>query len=196
MINRMFLLVVALALMAGQAAAQIDPDPNGLGIYFDLEASQHSAGVPVFTPFTMYLILTNASAAGGVFGWECTIEYDDTNMLVLDWVPTNWSGSVFDPSNFAIGLETPLPWEPAINLMTITAMMLTPDCSWLSIIPYPNPSIPDNIVYVDGADPWNLIPMYQSTGGPEFPVAGINCEVPPPVSAEDFNWGGMKTLYR
>jgi hypothetical protein len=146
-------------------------------------------------PFDIYLILTNASAAGGVSGWECTIEYNDTNMLVLDWSPTNWSGSAFDPPNFALGLASPIPWEPAINLMTITAMMMTPDCSWLSIVPHPNPTIPETIVYADGADPWNLIPMYQSTGGPSFPVASINCEVPPPVTAENCTWGRMKALY-
>ncbi len=194
--SRMIFLMGALALMGGSAAAQVDPDPDGLGIYFDLEATQHCSEVPLFTPFDMYLILTNASAAGGVYGWECTIEYDDPTLIVLNWQPTNWWGGIFDPPNFAIGLVTPLPWEPALNLMTITAMVLAPDCTWLSIVPYPNPSIPDAIVYADGADPWNLIPMHQSTGGPDTPVTGVNCDCPPPIATEKATWGGVKALYR
>jgi hypothetical protein len=43
--NRLIMLAVVSILIGGTATAQIDPDPDGIGIYFDLEAYQHSSGV-------------------------------------------------------------------------------------------------------------------------------------------------------
>jgi len=84
----------------------------------------------------------------------------------------------------------------AINLMTITLMLLSPDCAYFYIVPHPYPSIPGEIVYADGADPYNLIVMHQSTGGPDNPVIGINCDCPPPIATDQASWGVVKRLYR
>jgi hypothetical protein len=175
----------------------VDPDVDGLGIYFDLEATEYCAPAPLFVTFNIYLILTNASAEAGVYGWECRIEYEENYpVLVINWQPTNWWGGVWDPPNFAIGLATPIPWSPAINLMTITLMLLSIDCTYFYIVPYPYPSIPGEIVYADGADPNHLITMHQSTGGPDNPVLGINCDCPPPIATDRASWGAVKELYR
>jgi hypothetical protein len=182
---------------AAAATAQIDPDPDGIGIYFDTAAAVHCASVPLAEPFEMYLILTNASATAGVAGWECRIEHQGfPPLLVLSYIAHNYNGSVWDPPNFMLGLDPPLPWSEAINLMTITAMILSPECVWFHIVPHPNATVPGQIVYLDAADYHHLIPMHPSTGGFQIPVAGVNCECPPPISVQAGSWGGVKAMYR
>jgi hypothetical protein len=191
--------IVVLALTAIAACpvrAQLDLGPDGLGLYFDLEASEYCGAVQHGSPFEMYLILTNASAEAGVAGWECRIEYDPSSLYVLSWVVHNTSGSYFDPPNFAHGLTPPLPWSPTINLMTVTLLKFDADCTWFSIVPHPFASIPGEIVYLDAGDNTTLIPMHQSTGGPDVPVAGLDCVCPPPVAREITSWGAVKGVYR
>jgi hypothetical protein len=189
-------LLFCLVCSGTMALAQNDSDPDGIGIYFDTAATTHCSSVPM-GPFELYLILTNASAEAGVAGWECRIEFtDDPLFIVTAWDVHNWSGGFSDPPNFMQGLYEPLPWSEAINLMTISALTLTPECIWLFIVPHPYPSIPGQIIYVDAADYFNLIPMFPSTGGYAVPVAGVNCECPPPIAAKNTTWGGMKAMYR
>jgi len=193
------LVVTALLICAGRtdmALAQIDPDPDGIGIYFDTEATIHCSYVPVGVPFEMYLVLTNASATAGVAGWECRIEYSEFPLFILQWLPHNWIGSFWDPPNFMIGLDPPLPWSPTINLMTISAIVFDPTCTWLSIVPHPGASIPGEVIYLDAGDYATLITMHQSTGGPNIPVAGINCDCPPPTAIESTTWSGIKSVFR
>ncbi|MFH1843538.1 MAG: hypothetical protein ABIF77_10070 [bacterium] len=190
------LVCLSILLFSCPLFAQIDPDDDGVGIYFDLAGDEHCSQVPMGIVRDLYLLLTNASAPGGVAGWECRIEnYPEYNFIV-NWQPIGWIGSILDPPNFQIGLATPLPWAPAIHLMTITVLVINMDCWWFSIVPHPLPTVPGEIVYADGDDLFNFIPMHQSTGGPDTPVAGINCSCPPPIDTESISWGGVKSMYK
>jgi len=192
------LLLTAL-MLAGPAFAQIDPDLDGIGIYYDLDGYEHCHyQVPPGTQLELYLLLTNPSSVAGVSGWECRIEPSYSAMnLVVNWHAVGYWGGFWDPPNFQIGLATPLPWAPAVHLLTITSLILDPACWWFYIVPHPTPTIPGQIIYVDGVDPGIIIPMYQSTGGPENPVAGVNCScIPPPLPTEQASWGSVKSLYR
>jgi len=187
-------ILISTGIQVSQGVTQVDPDPDGLGIYFDLEATVNCNTVPMAEMFDLYLLLTNASASGGVSGWECQIQYDP-DLWVLLWYPVGYSGSFFTPPDFALGLVPPLPWAPVIHLLTMTCIVFSPECLWLSIVPYSNPIIPGEIVYADGSDPWNLITMHPSTGGFDIPVAGVNCDCPPPIETTAATWGSMKALY-
>ena len=181
-------------MLATSGSAQVDPDPDSIGIYFDLAATTHCDQLAGSDFFELYLLLTNASAEGGVHGWECQIQYDPA-LLVVGWEAVGYSGSYFTPPDFSLGLENPLPWTPAIHLLTMTCLLISPECAWLYLAPYSLPVIPGQMAYADGADPWNIIPMYASTGGYGIPVAGVNCDCPPPVPATRASWGAVKTLY-
>lgn len=195
---RLFLLLLCAVLMtsAGTAPAQVDPDPNGIGIYYDTAATIHCEQFVPPGEFELYLVLTQATAMAGVGGWELRIEFNCPSVWVTGWFIHGWQGGFLDPPNFMQGLVDPRPWSPAILLMTMTVLGLNPDCCWFYIVPHPSPSIPGSIMYVDAADPWNWIEMYPSTGGFTTPVAGINCDCPPPVANEKYTWGGVKTIYR
>ena len=187
--------LVLAAIAAGIAGAQPDPDPDGVGLYFDLAGAVHVAQVAPGTEVDLYLLLTNASAAAGVAGWECRIELGATNNIVTAWQAVGYTGSYWTPPDFSIGLQQPLPWAPAIHLLTVTVLVLDPSCCWFFIVPHPIPMIPGMILYADGADPAHLIPMHPATGGMEIPVAGINC-AEPPLPAASVRWGAVRCLYR
>ena len=189
------LLGLAAMFVGGSALSQVDPDDDGIGIYFDLTAETYCDAVTASVPFDAYLILTRATAEAGVSGWECQLEFSSL-VFALNWGYQGQAVNAAVPPEFAVGLAAPLPWQPAINLMTITFMSLVPTCEWVHIVPTLQPSIPGELVYADGADPGNLIIMRQSTGGPDEPVFGMNCDCPPPIATDEASWGNVKNLYR
>jgi hypothetical protein len=189
------LLTLGVLLTGSSALAQIDPDTDGIGIYKDLAATIYCAPETPNAPFDVYLVLTNPSALGGVSGWELQLEFSAL-VFALNWGYQGQAVNAATPPEFAVGLAAALPWAPAINLMTITMLALVPTCEWIHIIPTLNPSIPGELVYADGVDPGNLIIMRQSTGGPDEPVYGINCDCPPPIATDEASWGNVKNLYR
>ncbi len=68
------LLSIFVLLLAANAFAQLDPDLDGIGIYFDAEATLTCAYTSVpFESVTAYLCITNPTDATGVSGWEATI---------------------------------------------------------------------------------------------------------------------------
>lgn len=193
--KRFTLLTCLVTLMLTAAgSAQVDPDPDGIGIYFDLAATTHCAQIGTYEPFELYLLLTNASAEGGVHGWECQVQYDLV-LFVMGWEAMGYGGSFFTPPDFSLGLENSLPWAPAIHLLTMTCLVFSPECAWLYLAPYSIPVIPGQMAYADGADPSQIIPMHASTGGYGIPVAGVNCDCPPPVTTARASWGAVKSLY-
>jgi len=67
-------MIIALAVvaLATSAFAQIDPDANGIGFYFDDSAMENCATtVAPFSPINGYLIATNIDQTSGISGFEC-----------------------------------------------------------------------------------------------------------------------------
>jgi len=175
---------------------QTDPGGDGLGIYFDLDGTEH-CNTPPLGPVELYMLLTNASAPGGVGSWTCRVEFDEVPSCFFQGFTANgYTGSIWTPPDLYIILIDPLPWAPAIKLLTLSFLINNPQCMWFYILPHPNSPIPGQILYIDGADPQQFIPMHRSTGGPGTPVAGLNCDCPPPVNTEISSWGEVKSLYR
>ena len=192
-------LAAVMMVIGANAMAQVDPDVNSIGVYFDTGATVHCLP-PVVAPGShgpgfIYLIITNPSAGGGVFGWECSIEVCPT-MFVLNWGYVGQAINACTEPDFLVGLATALPWAPAVVLLDMTIFLTAMDCCWIYIHPSATPSIPGYPAYVDGGDVGNIISLGQSTGGDLDPVAGINCICPPPIGSQDQTWGTVKALYR
>ena len=65
------------AFLAGVAVAQpVDPEPDGIGIYFDegAVAGSYCAEAPMGSQLTAYLCLTRASQQSGFTAWECLLD--------------------------------------------------------------------------------------------------------------------------
>lgn len=194
--KKLLVLTAAALLISGNAFAQLDPDPDGVGIYFDPCACGNCVTLPEGMHYA-WLVITHPTAPQGVHGWECAITTDGP-IFVLEYAPEGLWVNAATPPNFAIGLAEPLmnPYMfPTVVVMQLAFQLIdvsVPAAFYLEPVQFP--SIPGLLVYADGADPSNLIEMRQSTGGPGEPVAVINGDCP--VATQDETWGGVKNLYR
>jgi len=198
------LVSLATLLLTGQALAQVDPDVDMIGIYFDPEATTWCVNPGDIGPLDAFLCLTSASADSGVAGWECTIEVT-SGFFVLEWELQGVGASNFSTEpEFIVGLAEPLLWEPVIVLMRFSVGAFLPDPINLRVLPIANPSLPPDPwalpAYADGDNPNHLIPMgyaggWDTTTGDPYVCAQINagCDV---IPTEDATWGGVKSLYR
>jgi hypothetical protein len=190
-------------LVAGIATAQIDPDSDMIGVYFDPGATIWCISPGPAGPTDAYLCLTNATATAGVSGWECSIIITE-GVFVLDWGYSGAAINALSPPDFAVGLASPLPWEPSIVLMTMTVGLFNADPVDITITAQPIPSIePDPYplpAYAAGDDPGDLRPLGYSTGwntesGEPNLAAVINGECTP-TATDESTWGNVKNMYK
>lgn len=64
------------------ALAQLDPDPDGIGVYFDPAATLVAAQAFVGETVPAYLILTLPSRSGGLALWEAHVGPIEENAMV------------------------------------------------------------------------------------------------------------------
>lgn len=186
------LVLVGILATAGAALAQLDPELDSIGIYFDIEASIHRIAL-LPGEHHAYLAITNPTDPSGVAGWECRIDTAGP-LFVLEWGVIGLAINANTPPSFTVGLADPLPFANQVILMDMVFMLTGPEEASFFVKSIFNASLEGVPAYASGADPSLLHELRQSTGGPDFPVAVINGEAP--VATEDATWGGVKNLYR
>jgi hypothetical protein len=189
------LAAVASLVVGGQALAQVDAGPDGLGMFFDTGATEYCMD---FTggQVNLYLMLVNCSEPTGISGWECHVTYTvPSGNFETGWTLPAGSLNVSAAPDFVVGLGAPLPFAPAMLLATYGVLAFVPDPMMFYVGPCNTPSIPGTAVYAAGDDPGLLIPMSPVSGNPELPVAQLNggCGV---IGNEDATFGQVKNLYR
>jgi len=197
------LLVLGLVLMATGAAAQTDPNPNGIGFYFD-EGGVYNC-LPSAAPYTLinaYLLATRITQSAGISGWEAGIAIMPTPAFPPTYTLPGIILNPPTPPNFQVGLGSALPYEPAIKLLTVSILNFgTPFA--LAVGPC-TPSSFGGLCpgYADGADPDLLIGLTPSTGIPVpgqpyfYTVASFMYICGDDLAAEDDSWSGVKRLYQ
>ena len=202
------LVVLLLAsLVATSAFAVIDPDPDMMGIYFDLTADDNCLEAqPASAPFMAYIVLTNTSAPAinaYELGYELIVPAGMEGMVfrLADSIANGVvSGvNVGDASqvlfgDYIVGLAAPLPATEAVVLHSMQYMLLAVIPVEWYIGASSAPSIPGNYPVVQNAEGSILMQVGQSTGGPEFPVATANTGCV--VGVEDASFGSVKSLFR
>lgn len=192
---RTTLIILGLVLLtAGGVFAQIDPDPDGIGLYFDEEATLTCKTVPAFVQFDAYLCLTNPSSPNGASGFECRLEFPATILRTFDVIDTTYQ-NLFSSPDYLVGFGAPLPAADVIVLTHIGFFNLQLDTRQEFFVkPIERPSVPGAACYADGLDPRLLIPLNSSSGSWDLPVAVINgeCNV---IANEGSAWGRVKSLY-
>jgi len=184
--------------IGGMALAQLDPDDDGIGIYFDPCACVNC--VPMEPgPQQGYIVITHPTAQrAGVGGWEARIWLTGPAIVTNTTFQGN-SLNFLSPPEYLVGIQIPLynPFMyPAVVVATFDFQLLddTEPVNWWIDSIYRH-SLPDPVpAYLDGDDYNIIIPLQQPTGGPGIPVATINgdCAVP----SEAVTWGEVKSLYR
>lgn len=169
-------LLTLLTVGSGGALAQVNPDPDVLGLYFDTAATTTAAEVPVFTPFNMYLIVTNPTAVTGISGWECSIEKTSAAFFKTGETlagGSDWASGEYDYF-VPIGRPLALPSQPVVLLATIRCFMLDTNPCEFYLHPGTRPSVPGAMIYAADNDPGDFRILNWSSGAEETPVAVLN----------------------
>lgn len=191
------ILVFASVLCASPVmAAPLDPDDDGIGVYFGGCACIYCVPMDPGT-HTGYVIVTHPTSPS-LGGWEATITTEGP-IVITEWTLYGQSLNLLALPQFQVGVGLPLynPFTyPAIMVASFT-FQLTSDTepAHFYIDGIFAPSVDSGQpAYLDGSD-YNIIkPLQQSTGGPDIPVATINGDCA--VDTEDLTWGSVKSLYR
>jgi hypothetical protein len=146
---------------------------------------------------TAFVVLTNPSEASGVGGYE----FHMNAVLPAGNYDTGWTLpagalNVSAAPDFVVGMGSPLPYAPAIVLAQWGLLMFAPGCMEFYVGPADTPSIPGVPLYAAGDNPGLLIPLQQSSGGPDMVAAQLNCGQCTVVGNEDATFGGVKAMYR
>lgn len=192
------LCMTLLTLRFGPATAQLDPDDDGIGIYFDPCACVNC--IPMEAgPQEGYIVITHpTSQMAGVGGWEAKI-WPVGPATVTNVTLEGLAINVGNAPEYIVGLANPInnPFTyPAVVVATVEFTLLdesTPVNWYIDGIYFH--SMDEKVpCYLDGADYSIKIALQQPTGGPGIPVATINgqCAVP----ADNVSWSGVKSLYR
>jgi hypothetical protein len=196
--------LIALLTFASAAAAacpglaQIDPDPDGVGIYADLTATaNHMDEYPGF-PFSLYVVLTRPSLAsypGTLCGCGFTLGIPP-NVTVGGWEypDAHWNATV--PPDFHLVTVV-------INAVTLTSTTLLLELQGVMALDgapapfyiFPLAVEPGGLFYLS-CDPWGTLgeTMHPSSGSSGTPVFVLNGDAPVPDRRA--TWSELKALYR
>ena len=179
-------------LLATSASAIIDPDPDHIGLYFDLEADMFCIdGVYPLEMKDLYLILTNPSFEY-VYGFEAGLSWEGLVDVLSVEINNPQALNVGTTTNLIVGFGTPLPTEPATLLATWQVLYL---------------EMEGDVVFFDlhGSEPSSIDPLYPAvvigdgevmalgTSGGTSPEAQINwCGSP----VDRVSFDRSKSLYR
>ncbi len=186
----LFQVALFMLLVANASIAQVDPDPDGIGVYFDVEATLVSTTAVTGEYVQAYLIGTNLSQSGDIDYWEAYVFPDQgASVSGIPFGSFNYSMNMpGDPSWHCVALspDPPLPTQ-AITLLASLEIQVLDD------------SIPIGL-FVGGEARYRLygsleeFPLFPSSGSPDLPVARINGAAP--VSVDQGTWGTLKSMFR
>ena len=199
--------LLMVSLMATSAFAVVDPDPDMMGVYFDLNADTHCTQAGVNIPFMAYFCVTNPSALeidAYEFGYRMEVPAGLEGLIfrlatnigngAASGVDVGISGPL--GGDVIVGLATPLPGGEVVIVHSMQYMLLSPMTVPVFLTASSPPSIPGDLPVVQEAG-GDLMQVGLSTGGADVPVAMINDDgTMCPVAVEADTWGGLKSLYR
>lgn len=188
-------------IMAGGAFAQLDPDADGIGVYFDPCACVNCLSLPAGT-HTGYVVITHPSSDEGVGGWEAEITQTGPAAVTAWNLEGNAINAATRPNEFVVGLGSPLvnPYMfPAVVVATLELFIYdetTPVEFFIDGVYFHSLPDYDGPAYLDGGDPSHIIGLQQIQGGPDLPVAIINGDCGGVVATESTSFDNLKALYR
>jgi len=185
------ILIVCGCLWATAATAQIDPNPDGIGIYADVDGMVNQVELEAGVPMEVYLLLTNPSGPGTFGAWECDIVVPD-NVSIWGWnISTPGAMAVSTPPGFMVAFPG-IPYQTVNLLVMFIIVPQDSEPAQFFITRYTGPGGGDEPRYVD-ADTHELITMNPYPDG----VDGVAFTVNPVVTAvASATWGEVKALYR
>jgi hypothetical protein len=169
---------------------QIDPDADGIGLYYDEGASETRKSVEAGL-VTLYLAITNPSGAGGISGWYCQnpICWLPPGTYVWAFTPYYAYGPVDPCPDLNYEVVPPLSSAPIVIVAEFVLMVDVPECVEFFIRPLVN----GQVIGYTGV-PGISIPLHPSSGDSNLPVAQLNCDCTV-VQSMMTTWGRVKAMY-
>ncbi len=187
------LVALAVCCVAGATSAQVDPEPDGIGIYTDLTATSNVLIAPPQTPVEIYVLLTRPSHRDGIAGWECAIDVPP-NAVVWAWnLPSEALGFLWPP-DFQVAPWPPLPATDIVHLMTFVVYLTdaNPAPFHITYSERFNSGQFGKPVYVDNKDLKKILPLHTWPANSTQPAFVFN---PRPTADDETSWGDVKRLY-
>ena len=194
------IVVLMIFILPGTITAQLDPGPDGIGIYFDTAAQEnclHGASGYI----RGFLIITHPSIETGISFWTCHVDYElPAGTTISGWVLTGNVINIYEPPNFFVARYSStaplIPCTDATRVAWFDMYMAVPGCAWFRVRESDGQyGFPSQLAYHSGHDPDVDVPLNPAAG--DQPNAGINCsDCDSAVSAETQTWGMLKALYR
>jgi hypothetical protein len=191
------LAVFAVALIASGAMAQVDPDPDGIGVYFDVAGlTYETATAAPFQQVTAYLLITNPTAPAGVSGWEAVVDVTG-GAVGASWVLAAGLNVTTAPI-FQVGIglgAAALPAAPAVLLATWSGFIMAPTDVVGFVITPANVSFADSPGYAAGDDETDLIGLQVSNGFPYGDACAL-INSTGVVANEDLTFSNVKNMFQ
>ena len=182
-------IVIISATLVGFGAGTPAAAQNEVGIYWDTGYVETENLVnPVPGALAGYIVVHDATTVSGVLGWELCVEVEGNG----DFIAWNLEGetiNVATPPCFTVGLNEPLPpAEGAVLLATFEYLVSDGRPAVFSLVPLASALLLDQMSFVSGDNPNELIPLVTPEGVPE--VAWINRENPwPEFDVQELDFG-------
>lgn len=196
-----FLVMFAITVLVVPAvfAQPVDPDPNGVGVYFDLAGTDLCLESFPGAIFNAYVLITNPTAADvTAFEAQCSVDTDIVFGFGGDWSLAAGATNVGTAENG----EFFAAWVPALPISGDVIQV----AGWggyavagsyanffIQPVTHVAQSVPGECVYVASIDPGTKIVLQPPTGDWNSPVAtiGTSCI----VGEEPMSWGEVKSLF-
>jgi len=194
--KKLMLLVGMLLFVSNLASAQLDPDYNGLSVFFDAQTPVRCQMVPTGLK-TVYLVATNLSQVAGLSGWEGRVYCDNPAWMFLSaTVHGNGPINILTPPDFMVGLYSPMESRPFMLLVSLQFFVQNLAPTPFRVGQCSSPSTPGAPCYADGVDPGILVRFVSPAADWSLPVAWANspdCNI---VQIQDETWGGVKGMFK
>lgn len=190
------LLVLVLTLvMAGSALAVVDTTDNNLGIYFDTNSDVYSGTLPLYTPTSVYLNLTNPTFTS-LYGYEVQISMTGVVPVVMGAAFSNPQAlNVGTSTNQIVGFGTPTVVTESTVLCTLTLLVTAAGPTYFSL----GPSVPSSNTLGLPSILADSVGNVATTGYTNYD--GVNCAAANDagfgvVGTEKASFDSVKSLYR
>ena len=119
-------ILVLFVCLAGGAVAQLDPGPDGIGIYFDMDATIFCTTTAApFTSITAYLLITDPSTSEPITGWEARCWITGAP-VAPSWSLANGVDLDPDPLIYDVSFDPVQPTGSTFLLATWTGFIMAP----------------------------------------------------------------------
>ncbi|MCP4290375.1 MAG: hypothetical protein GY780_00895 [bacterium] len=205
----LLLLVLVSLCFCAPAYSQCNEDPDEIGVFWSPDSGDclNCEIAMGLQPLSAYVILSNASLAGGVSSFEFSLVNADGSYFmpppsdfIVGYVLPPGSLNVSLAPDFIVGCASPIPWAPSITLVEVQ-ILASGAAEWcFGVKAGQFASIPGQMTYTNGSDPYDFRIMNPNNGpdASDYAMACLNhpdCD-PGPVATKNSNWGSVKSLYR